>query len=218
MLLDSSDNDYQNHIIKRFKKAAFIYDLSFTPLAWIRRLVIKNAEYPRQKVVLDACTGTGEQALAFAHLGNEVHAVDLSSEMLEIAKRKKGADRIVFSLSDCSSLDYPADFFDLAVISFGLHEMPPSARKATLKEIHRVLKNNADFIVVDYAMPRNRLVRFFALIFLKFYECEYYSEYVRSDNESLIAGRGFILKTKIVLVSGSVSIMRFRAVKTEAIP
>jgi len=207
------DTKEQNYIIERFRKAAFIYDFSFLPLRWLRKKALQAAGNPENKSILDVCTGTGGQALAFAQKGNRVYGVDISEEMLRLARKKRGAQNIVYSNASCTELDFKDNFFDLAIISFGLHEMPAAARSKALKEIRRVLKNNADFIVVDYSMPESRFIRFFALSFLNLYECRYYPEFVRSDVVSMIAGQGFLLKEKTDLVLGSVMIMLFSTVK-----
>ncbi|MGV9355426.1 class I SAM-dependent methyltransferase [Streptomyces misionensis] len=54
--------------------------------------------------LLDLGCGTGKSALELARLGFEVTGVDLSPEMLEVARRKDGADRVDFVTADMRAL------------------------------------------------------------------------------------------------------------------
>src|SRR5215470_9342158 len=59
---------------------------------WNRRLVQLSGVGPGQRA-LDLCCGTGDVALALAHRGAAVAALDFSGPMLSIALRRGGAGR-----------------------------------------------------------------------------------------------------------------------------
>ena len=70
--------------------------------------------------VLDLGTGTGEAALLAAREfpRASVRGIDISEEMIAIAKRKVGLDpegRVAFKVADASRIPWPDDSFDLII-------------------------------------------------------------------------------------------------------
>jgi demethylmenaquinone methyltransferase/2-methoxy-6-polyprenyl-1,4-benzoquinol methylase len=114
----------------------------------------------RGSKVLDVATGTGRYAFAFAKRGHEVTGVDLSRDMLAIAKRSNRYPNARFLVADATKLPFKGNSFDASCIAFALHLMPSQVRERTLREMARVTKRNGTIIIVDMAMPRNRVVRF----------------------------------------------------------
>jgi ubiquinone/menaquinone biosynthesis C-methylase UbiE len=96
------------------------------------------------KQILDMGTGTGFLAVLLASLGAEVHAIDVSPESLEVARRRAvisgQADKIKFYEMPCESLNFPDEYFDAVLGSFVLHH---SDLSPTLKELARVMKPGA---------------------------------------------------------------------------
>jgi demethylmenaquinone methyltransferase/2-methoxy-6-polyprenyl-1,4-benzoquinol methylase len=112
---------------------------------------------PRQdSKILDICTGTGEQALEFGKQGYEVIGIDLSEEMLKIAKRKNKYKNVKFEIGDATNIPFQSNSFDISCISFGLHEMPKEIIERALSEIKRVTKFDGKIIIIDYALPKNK--------------------------------------------------------------
>jgi SAM-dependent methyltransferase len=94
--------------------------------------------------VLDLASGTGEPAISIARkIGPEgtVVAVDLSTELLEIAKQRaeqRGLKNVTTRMADAHELPFGADSFDLATCRFGV--MFFSDCHKALSELLRVLK------------------------------------------------------------------------------
>jgi len=94
---------------------------------------------------LDMATGTGEPALTIAKIvgaGGRVVGVDLSPDMLEVARERIASqeiENVTFQLNDDDNLPaFPDDSFDAAVCRFGLIFMPNPV--AVLRGIRRILK------------------------------------------------------------------------------
>lgn len=90
--------------------------------------------------LLDAGCGTGQFAIAFAHLGCEVTAQDLSPAMVDRA-RDHAKDRdlqITFRTGDITELPDPRNTFDAIHARVVLQFVPDVP--ATLREFRRVLK------------------------------------------------------------------------------
>jgi SAM-dependent methyltransferase len=97
--------------------------------------------------VLDLASGTGEPAISLAkRVGTrgQVTALDLSADLLEIAKRRaeeRGLENFITQQADAHSLPFTDNSFDLATFRFGVMFFHDIA--VALRELHRVLRPNA---------------------------------------------------------------------------
>ena len=109
-------------------------------------LVEYAAPKPGMKV-LDLASGTGEPAISLAmRVGSrgQVTALDLSADLLEIAKRRaaeRGLENFITQQADAHSLPFADNSFDLATSRFGVMFFRDIA--VALRELHRVLRTNA---------------------------------------------------------------------------
>ncbi|MFM7261261.1 MAG: ubiquinone/menaquinone biosynthesis methyltransferase [bacterium] len=111
--------------------------------------------------ILDLCTGTADIAILLAekHPDVRIVAVDASTRMLEVARRKaaRHLDRIEFREGDALALDFPDGHFDGAIISFGLRNL--ESLEGGLRELHRVVRPGGFVSNIDQGKPRNALFR-----------------------------------------------------------
>lgn len=145
---------YYSHNQDAWAKLAPFYDYFTFPVRRLRREVVELSDAGTDARVLDVATGTGAQALAFADRCGEVIGIDLSERMLEIARQKSRRPNLSFLRADAAALPLGDGSFDVACISFALHEMPPSVRERVLREMVRVARPGGTIVVVDYALPR----------------------------------------------------------------
>ncbi len=108
--------------------------------------------------VLDYCSGTGYTARTLARLlpGSQVDALDISPEMLAVAKERSAAEglsNIRYHEASAAQLPFDDNTFDAVCISLGLHELPPEIRTASLAESFRVLKPGGSFYAMDLDRP-----------------------------------------------------------------
>lgn len=104
--------------------------------------------------VLDAGSGAGHTALAFAPCVAEVVAVDLSDAMLEQGRRlaaERGLGNVAFQRGDVERLDAPDASFDLVTSRYSAHHYPRPLQ--ALREIRRVLRPGGAFLLVDVVSP-----------------------------------------------------------------
>lgn len=130
---------------------------------WRRRVmrIIRRAKPQR---IMDVATGTGDLAIAMARKVSEAHilGVDLSEEMLSEARKKikrlELEKRITLEKGDAENLTMVAsESVDAATVAFGVRNFENIERG--LSEIYRTLRPGGKLVVLEFSMPKNRLVR-----------------------------------------------------------
>lgn len=104
--------------------------------------------------VLDAGSGAGHTALAFAPHVAQVVALDLADAMLAQGQRlarERALANVTFQRGDIEALGEPDGAFDLVTSRYSAHHYPHPRR--ALAEIARVLKPGGAFLLVDLIAP-----------------------------------------------------------------
>ena len=99
--------------------------------------------------LLDVGCGTGE--FAFNVIGRsyriKAHGVDISHDMIKVARSKLRSDNIEFKVGDVEELPYEKDTFDIITCSHSFHHYPD--QKKALSEMHRILKDDGRLMIID---------------------------------------------------------------------
>lgn len=121
---------------------------------WRKKVAEIVAEVSPQRV-LDVATGSGDLALAVkGRVPNaKVVGSDFCAPMLAEAKKRGLTDLIV---ADGLQLPFPDDSFDALTIGYGLRNMADWS--AALREFSRVLRPGGRLVILDFSLPRNRLL------------------------------------------------------------
>ncbi|MBO7265675.1 MAG: bifunctional demethylmenaquinone methyltransferase/2-methoxy-6-polyprenyl-1,4-benzoquinol methylase UbiE [Alistipes sp.] len=129
-----------------------------------RRRVMRIVRRSQPKSIMDVATGTGDLAIAMAKRveGAHILGVDLSEEMLQVARTKINRlaleERIEVSKGDAENLSFVAsDSIDAATVAFGVRNF--ENLEGGLSEIYRTLKHGGKFVVLEFSIPRNRFIR-----------------------------------------------------------
>jgi ubiquinone/menaquinone biosynthesis C-methylase UbiE len=121
----------------------------------IREQLTELAAPAAGEKVLDVGCGTGTLAIAIkSRVGaGEVHGIDASPEMIQVAQEKSAKDGsdIDFRVALIEALPFPDASFDLVTSSLMLHHLPDDLKARGLLEIRRVLKPGGRFMAVDFA-------------------------------------------------------------------
>ncbi|AVL42568.1 class I SAM-dependent methyltransferase [Streptobacillus moniliformis] len=132
----------------KHKKFAQIYDefMNFVDYkSWFKFL--KSFSKGNKLKVLDLGCGTGTIASMFSKEGHDVVAVDISSDMIEIAQSKYEDLNIKFLVGDITKEQFGNDY-DLIMCNFDTVNYfdDLSSFKSFLKNVKLILKNNGIFI------------------------------------------------------------------------
>jgi demethylmenaquinone methyltransferase / 2-methoxy-6-polyprenyl-1,4-benzoquinol methylase len=121
-----------------------------------KRLGVQKASLPKGAMVLDLACGTGDfsQIVLQSLPGARVVAVDLTEQMLDVARRR-GRTQVV--CGDAMALPFADGLFDCVFVGYGLRNFPDLT--TALGEIHRVTRPGGLTVTLDFFLPANRLWR-----------------------------------------------------------
>jgi len=101
---------------------------------------------PPRARVLDIGAGTGlPTARALADAGHEVHGIDISGEMVRIARRNVPAGR--FEQVDVLHFTQPDAHYDAATAFFSLLMLPKDGVRQALGTLHRMIRPGGYFLL-----------------------------------------------------------------------
>jgi demethylmenaquinone methyltransferase / 2-methoxy-6-polyprenyl-1,4-benzoquinol methylase len=161
---DEAARKQGTRISRMFDRIAPTYDLlnhllsANVDKAWRRTTVRRLALTGREKV-LDACTGTGDLALALLDGGAaSVVGSDFAPQMVERARKKAaGRSNARFLVADTTDLPFEDGAFDVATVAFGVRNLEDL--DAGLKDLHRVLVPGGRLAILEFSRPRNPVFR-----------------------------------------------------------
>jgi len=88
-------------------------------------------------------------------------------------------------------MDFENNKFDIAFISFALHELEFNLTMKVIKEMSRVLKNRGKLYIFDYEKQNNPVKNVLLLIFLKIFEPPHMSQFLQYNWENILEDAGF---------------------------
>lgn len=115
----------------------------------------KKAVRGLQGNVLDVACGTGDMVVSLAERGCMVTGVDISEEMLAIAKRKAKSGKLI--VADAEHLPFEDEAFDAVTCAFGVRNFVHLEQE--LSEMLRVLKPGGAMVILELATPDSPLVK-----------------------------------------------------------
>ena len=144
--------------------------------AYQKKLEVTRKYLQSDSEVLEIGCGTGSTAIAHAPFVGHIHATDLSTRMVEIAKDKAkaaGIDNVTFEALSVDALDAPDASIDVVMAHNILHLLEDKER--AIADIHNVLKPGGVFVTstacigdmmlpLRLIIPVGRFLRLFPLV------------------------------------------------------
>jgi len=160
----------------------------------IIKIVGDNANIEDGAKVLDVGIGTGNFSFSvFAKVPCDIVGVDVSSEMMKIAKKKAcdiGAN-VSFLNSSADAMEVENDF-DFAVSAFALHHLREDGKLSAFRRIHSALKDGGRFVLADVTIGIDGDVgcekRLKHILERWGYEAQYALKYIGPDAVSIALG------------------------------
>lgn len=156
-------------IREMFNRIAPRYDLLNRVLSlgidrrW-RRFAVRQLTVPKDGMVLDVATGTGDVALEIGRQTDasvKIVGSDFTQGMLVLCRDKINVspyrDRILLVNAPCESMPHRDGIFDGITIAFGIRNVVD--RQEGLREMARVLKPGGRAVILEFSAPRSRFFR-----------------------------------------------------------
>lgn len=202
-----------NMIAKKYDLANNI--MSFGMQKYCKNSAIKMLDIKSNSNVIDLCCGTGDLSAIIKKFNSDcqITGIDFSENMLKIAKSKH--KNIQFWQGDVTNLPYEDNFFDIAVMGFGLRNILNAEK--SVEEVYRVLKPNGQFLHLDFGRKNlpSKIYEIITPIFTKIFtdNPKAYSYLIKSKREfpepqDLIKdfeSKGFKLKKRKDFIFGVIS-------------
>ena len=126
---------------------------------WWRRRAVRGLHGK----VLDVACGTGDMVVELQKHGCNVTGVDLSEEMMAIARQK--APEATYMLADAEQLPFSDGTFDAVTCAFGVRNFV--GLETCFAEVCRVLKPGGTMVILELATPDSPLIRPFYNLYTK---------------------------------------------------
>jgi len=121
--------------------------------------LVEATECTAGERVLDLGCGAGHTALAMALRADQVVAVDVAPEMLDVARglaKQRGVGNIRFRRADATALPFEPASFDVVTSRYSAHHYSDPAQ--ALREVVRVLRPGGRFLLADTVAPEAPLL------------------------------------------------------------
>ena len=115
-------------------------------LRWARRVKMLSGHLRPGMTVLELGCGTGYFTRELARSGAEVIAIDVSPELLNIARSNCSAPNVRYEIQNAYDLSYNDSIFDSVIGSSVLHHLEI---EDAVREIYRVLKPNGTIFFTE---------------------------------------------------------------------
>lgn len=116
-----------------------------------RRVMTRELSAQPGQLILDLAAGTGDSSLGLLKQGAEVIGLDLSHNMLAIARAKLAGMSFAAVQGSAYAMPFHDSSFDGLTCAFGIRNMPETPK--ALAEIFRVLKPGGRMVILEFSMP-----------------------------------------------------------------
>ncbi len=162
---------------RMFDRIARRYDLlnrllSFgRDVAWRKQVTEFLPEGDRLQL-LDLATGTTDLLISVCHGSGRIEnatGLDMAEKMLRVGQKKIVRERLndksSLVRSDAQSLPFTDNSFNAITIAFGIRNIPDVPK--ALREMTRVLKPDGRAIILEFSLPKNRLMKRLYLFYFR---------------------------------------------------
>jgi demethylmenaquinone methyltransferase/2-methoxy-6-polyprenyl-1,4-benzoquinol methylase len=160
----------KSYVKKMFNAIAHRYDLlnhllSFgLDIHWRRKAISKIDRHTSSGRVLDLACGTGDFAHETAKRRSmKVVGADIALGMLKVSRKKRNPGRVMLLNADGEQLPLRDHCFEAVTIAFGIRNM--GDMQAALSEMHRILEPEGQCIILEFSLPRLRILRAVYLLY-----------------------------------------------------
>jgi demethylmenaquinone methyltransferase/2-methoxy-6-polyprenyl-1,4-benzoquinol methylase len=170
------------------------------------RLFLKDLPIKPDAKVLDLCCGAGQATREIVK--HFQHVTGLDASPIAIKRAQQNVPQAEYVESFAEKMPFCDRSFDLVITNTAMHEMDTPQLQQIIQEVHRVLADNGQFIIIDFHRPTNPLFWLPIATFLWLFETETAWELLKTDLTQLLAKSGFEVASCQLYAGGSLQVLR----------
>jgi demethylmenaquinone methyltransferase/2-methoxy-6-polyprenyl-1,4-benzoquinol methylase len=166
----------KENVTELFDRISSVYDfvnrvISFGIDKYWRNSLLRHIPILVDQTLVDLATGTGDQILALSKSPfiGKFYGFDLSTNMLLLGQKKlakKGLKKkTLLQIGNALGVPVASEFCDLTTISFGIRNVTEPLK--CLSEMHRILKTNGLCFVLEFSIPKSKIIKTLYLFYLR---------------------------------------------------
>ncbi|WGD35697.1 class I SAM-dependent methyltransferase [Olleya sp. YS] len=162
-----------NKMSGSYERVNYITSFGFSE-RW-RRQCVKSIEIKKNDTVLDLMTGMGEcwkPILNTIGVNGKLIGLDFSEGMLNMAHKRRSKYpnyQIKLLKENVFKNTIQNNSIDSVISGFGLKTFSDKQLHDFSDEVNRVLKTNGSFSFIEVSVPKNKLLKFFYLNYVRFF-------------------------------------------------
>lgn len=176
--------------------------------ARFRQLALQGLTIEPETKVLDLCCGSGQTTQFLVQRSRHVTGLDASPLSIQRAKKNVPEAEYVEAFAEQNPL--PDQSFDVVHTSAAMHEMQPQQLRQILEQVHRVLKPQGVFTMVDFHAPTNPIFIPGLAVFFWLFETETAWQLIQTNLIELLEEIGFEIQTQKLYAGGSLQVIQAR--------
>lgn len=155
---------FASHLLKHGPGKLWGWESEAGKLRWARRVGMLMSHVNAGMKVLEIGCGTGYFTKELAKTGAQITAIDISSDLLKVARQEIKCGNVTFKEENAYALSFPAESFDSVIGSSILHHLEI---KKALAEFHRVLRKKGTVFFTEPNMINPQIMMQKNIPFLK---------------------------------------------------
>jgi ubiquinone/menaquinone biosynthesis C-methylase UbiE len=156
--------------------------------------------------VLDLCCGSGQTTKFLVARSHQVTGLDASP--LSIQRAQTNVPEATYVEAFAEEMPFEANSFDFVHTSAAMHEMNSEQLQQIFKEVHRVLRPDGTFAIVDFHAPKNPIFVPGLAVFFWLFETETAWQLIQTDLVESLTQIGFKLKQQQLHAGGSLQVIQ----------
>lgn len=136
----------KNTVIKDYNDIAKLYSDEFFGTNAHEKYIDNFLKLLKGKKMLDVGCGNGTDCKYIKGKGFDINGIDLSYNMLEIAKDR--VPNVKFEIMDMTKMNYSNNIYDGIISNCSLFHIPDEEVLLTLNEFNRVLKEDGKILII----------------------------------------------------------------------
>lgn len=172
--------------------------------------------------LMDMCCGTLANTLSIAKTSDliEITGVDISKEMLDVARKKcqdANVKNVLLRCEDATNIQIEGETFDYVIIGLVLHESPKELRQKLIHDAFRILKKDGKLIILEWEQQKSliRKLKFLPLFITESLGCLSFYDFYKCNKENYFHQFNFGMKKKISCNYSVV--MEFEKIETQIV-